>query len=131
VCWPPPCILILANSPFTHFSLAPWAGGNQYNIIKINIGLFTLLGLLFVALKLTGQIAWPWLWVLAPFWAPLAIAIAIVTIVCSVAIILLFFGPSSSSAFSREHLPPARLWLIGHGEQQALSLHPPRVSIFP
>jgi hypothetical protein len=61
-------------------------------MIKINIGLFTLLALLFVALKLTGQIAWPWLWVLAPFWAPLAIAIAIVTIVGSVAIILLFFG---------------------------------------
>lgn len=25
------------------------------------------LGLLFIALKLTGYISWPWVWVLAPF----------------------------------------------------------------
>lgn len=28
----------------------------------------TLLGILFIALKLTGVVAWSWVWVLAPFW---------------------------------------------------------------
>lgn len=27
-----------------------------------------LLTVLFIALKLTGVIAWPWIWVLAPIW---------------------------------------------------------------
>lgn len=36
-----------------------------------------LLGVAFVILKLTGIIAWPWIWVLAPFWIPLALALLI------------------------------------------------------
>ena len=32
-----------------------------------------ILGLIFITLKLTGHIAWSWLWVLAPFWIPLSI----------------------------------------------------------
>jgi len=39
------------------------------------IGFFGLLTLIFITLKLTGVIAWSWLWVLAPFWAPIALAI--------------------------------------------------------
>ena len=31
-------------------------------------GVIGLLGVLFVALKLTGQITWSWWWVTAPFW---------------------------------------------------------------
>lgn len=37
----------------------------------------TLLGVAFVVLKLTGHISWPWLWVTAPFWIPLAIVLGI------------------------------------------------------
>lgn len=37
------------------------------------IGFCGLLTILFIALKLTGYIAWPWLWVLAPLWIPLAL----------------------------------------------------------
>lgn len=33
----------------------------------------TLLGVLFIGLKLTGHIAWSWLWVLSPFWLPFAL----------------------------------------------------------
>ena len=29
--------------------------------------------ILFIALKLTGVIAWPWLWVLAPLWGQLIV----------------------------------------------------------
>ncbi len=41
------------------------------------IGVLGLLGVLFVALKLMGYIDWSWWWVLAPFWAPVALGLAI------------------------------------------------------
>ena len=34
----------------------------------VGLGLLELLTILFVALKLTGQIDWSWLWVLSPMW---------------------------------------------------------------
>ena len=40
------------------------------------MNLITILGLLFLTLKLTGHIDWSWWWVLAPFWIPLTIAAA-------------------------------------------------------
>ena len=40
-----------------------------------------LLLVAFIVLKLTGTIHWPWLWVLAPAWGPLPLALAIVTVV--------------------------------------------------
>lgn len=39
-----------------------------------------LLFLVFLVLKLTGVIAWSWLWVLAPLWIPLALAVLVVVI---------------------------------------------------
>lgn len=32
------------------------------------VGLPSLLAVLFIGLKLTGHITWPWLWVLSPLW---------------------------------------------------------------
>lgn len=40
-----------------------------------------ILGLIFITLKLTGHIAWSWLWVLSPFWIPLGLALLIFLIV--------------------------------------------------
>jgi hypothetical protein len=37
----------------------------------------TLLFLVFLVLKLTGVIAWSWLWVTAPLWIGLAVASAV------------------------------------------------------
>lgn len=39
-----------------------------------------LLGVLFVGLKLTGFINWPWLWVLSPFWIPLVIVLGVLAV---------------------------------------------------
>lgn len=39
------------------------------------IGFGGALFLVFLVLKLTGVIAWSWLWVTAPLWIPLAIAV--------------------------------------------------------
>ncbi len=41
------------------------------------IGFAGLLAIVFIVLKLTGFIAWSWLWVLAPLWIPLAIVLLI------------------------------------------------------
>lgn len=41
----------------------------------------TLLLVLFVALKLTGVIAWSWWWVLSPLWIPLALVAATLLVV--------------------------------------------------
>ncbi len=40
-----------------------------------------LLGLLFIGLKLGGVIDWSWWWVLAPFWLPLAVPLALAAVV--------------------------------------------------
>ena len=42
------------------------------------LGVLPLLGLLFVALKLTGFIGWSWWWVTAPFWGGIALVAVIV-----------------------------------------------------
>lgn len=46
----------------------------------------SLLCICFVVLKLTGHIAWSWLWVLSPLWLP----ITVVMCVCLVIIIIAF-----------------------------------------
>jgi len=51
------------------------------------IGFSGLLTVLFVGLKLTGHITWPWIWVLSPIWISALIAIAILTILLIVAIV--------------------------------------------
>ena len=38
---------------------------------------FGLLAILFIALKLTGVIAWSWWWVFSPIWIPLVIVLLI------------------------------------------------------
>lgn len=52
------------------------------------IPILGILGLIFITLKLTGYIAWSWWWVLAPFWAPFAVVLAIAAIAFIVAAIV-------------------------------------------
>lgn len=42
----------------------------------------SLLGIAFIVLKLIGVIEWSWLWVLSPFWIPIAVSIIII-IICT------------------------------------------------
>lgn len=53
---------------------------NQKNV-SVQFPIFGILGLIFITLKLTGHITWSWLWVLAPFWMPLSIALILFLIV--------------------------------------------------
>ena len=52
------------------------------------VGFLGLLTLLFIGLKLTGHIAWNWLWVLSPLW----ISISIALLVLSAVILLVALG---------------------------------------
>jgi hypothetical protein len=45
------------------------------------IGFAGLLAIVFITLKLTGYIAWSWLWVLSPLWIPLALVVTILLLV--------------------------------------------------
>lgn len=51
------------------------------------IGFVGLLGILFIALKLTGYIHWSWWWVLAPIWISWAAAIVVFVAILTVAVI--------------------------------------------
>ena len=48
---------------------------------RISIGFFGLLTLLFIGLKLTGHIAWSWVWVLSPIWITLLIVVVLILLV--------------------------------------------------
>lgn len=49
--------------------------------VTVQFPILGLLGLIFITLKLTGHITWSWLWVLSPFWIPLAIVAVILLVV--------------------------------------------------
>ncbi len=51
------------------------------------IGFLGLLGILFIALKLTGVIDWSWWWVTIPLWGGLALVLAILFVIAVVACI--------------------------------------------
>ena len=55
------------------------------------IGFTGLLTVLFVGLKLTGHIAWPWVWVLSPLWISFLLVIAIAAIMLAIALVIGFF----------------------------------------
>ena len=44
------------------------------------IGIFTVVGIVFIILKLCKVINWSWIWILSPFWIPIVIIIVIVVI---------------------------------------------------
>lgn len=45
------------------------------------IGLGMILFLIFMTLKLTGNIAWSWWWVTSPLWIPAILAIGLIILV--------------------------------------------------
>jgi len=51
------------------------------------IGFPGLLTVLFIGLKLTGHITWPWVWVLSPIWISALIALAFLVIFVILAVI--------------------------------------------
>jgi hypothetical protein len=50
------------------------------------IGFTGLLTILFIGLKLTGYITWPWIWVLSPIWISILLILGILAIFLAIAI---------------------------------------------
>jgi hypothetical protein len=59
--------------------------------IKISTGFLGLLTILFIGLKLTHYIDWPWVWVVSPLWIPAALAIGGVLVALVIAVIAIIF----------------------------------------
>ena len=51
------------------------------------IGFVGLLTIVFITLKLTNVIAWPWLWVLSPIWISFSLVILILAIIFGIALL--------------------------------------------
>jgi hypothetical protein len=56
------------------------------------IGVFGLLGVLFVALKLLGVIDWSWWWVTIPFWGGFGVIFGLLILVAIFSGIAAMFG---------------------------------------
>jgi hypothetical protein len=56
------------------------------------MGIGTILFLIFMTLKLTGDIDWSWWWVTAPLWIPLVGFLAFAGIAVVIAIIVAYIG---------------------------------------
>lgn len=48
--------------------------------VSVNFPIMSILGVLFIGLKLTNYIDWAWIWVLLPLWFPLGIWAAVAAI---------------------------------------------------
>ena len=58
------------------------------------IELTGVLFIVFLVLKLTGNIDWSWWWVTSPLWIPIAFVLSIVFIIFMIIIIAMMFGTS-------------------------------------
>jgi hypothetical protein len=47
----------------------------------VGLGFVDALTLLFIALKLTGQIDWSWIWVLSPIWISISFLAVLATVI--------------------------------------------------
>ena len=50
------------------------------NNVAGGIGVFDVLGIVFIVLKLSGIVEWSWIWVLSPFWIGLCLAVLLIII---------------------------------------------------
>lgn len=48
------------------------------------LGFSGLLALLFIGLKLTGFVTWPWLWVLCPLWIPILLGMTLLAVASTI-----------------------------------------------
>jgi hypothetical protein len=65
------------------------------------IGLTGILLVVFLVLKLTGNISWSWLWVLSPIWIPIALFFALISIVILVFVVAIAIGYNPDELISK------------------------------
>lgn len=60
------------------------------------LGILGTLFIVFLVLKLTGNIDWSWWWVTSPLWIPVAIFTSIVVVISFVVLVAVTFGADLS-----------------------------------
>jgi hypothetical protein len=65
---------------------------NEVKVKSSGMGIGTILFLIFMTLKLTGDIDWSWWWVTAPLWIPLVGFLVFAGIAVVIAIIAAYIG---------------------------------------
>ncbi len=65
---------------------------SEKQITPVNSGILTILFIVFLVLKLTGNIDWSWWWVTSPLWLPLAMLIGFVALVITIGIIFVILN---------------------------------------
>jgi len=60
---------------------------NEKSTATISFPVLSILGIVFIVLKLTDQIDWAWKWVLAPFWIPWVLVMGFFAIIALVTVI--------------------------------------------
>ena len=61
------------------------------------IGFAGLLTLLFVALKLTGHVSWPWFWIVSPLLIQMALGLVIVAVAALAVVVVEMLEKKSTS----------------------------------
>ncbi len=54
---------------------------SKNNNVKLQLPILTILGIIFITLKLTGNIDWSWWWVLSPFLIPIGLGILFIIVI--------------------------------------------------
>ena len=62
----------------------------EKQITVFNSSILTIMFVVFVTLKLTGNIDWSWWWVTSPLWLPIAMLFAVIGILLITGIIMLY-----------------------------------------
>jgi len=60
------------------------------------IGLAGILFIVFLVLKLTGNITWSWWWITSPIWIPVALYVSIFTLTVIIVSVFLTIGGSNA-----------------------------------
>lgn len=76
------------------------------------VGYLGWLSLIFIVLKLTGYINWPWWYVLAPIWIPFAIVFGLLTLILVALAIVTCFSKRQSKDDIEEDTPVSSYTII-------------------
>jgi hypothetical protein len=60
------------------------SNNNKTEVRGGGIGFCGLLTILFIGLKLTGNITWSWWWVLSPLWIPIGLVISVMLVALTI-----------------------------------------------
>jgi hypothetical protein len=62
----------------------------EQQVTAINSSILTILFVVFLVLKLTGNIDWSWWWITSPLWLPVAILLVVINALLIVGAIMLW-----------------------------------------